>query len=116
MCALTWGIIDYPLFCIVLESSVLELLLSSRAPTSEEIRLSKESSSLEALDNDLGEIHSKILPGSVLLFEVPNQSLMNGKSIVLGNQRCIFFNREVDAADLVRVIREIVLGKKLSGI
>ena len=88
-------------------------LLSSRAPTAEELRLTREATTLEMLDSDLNEIHGNIMSGSVLIFEIAGNrnNIMKGKSIVLGRHKCVFFNRDAKPSDLVSVIREIILGQ-----
>ncbi len=94
-------------------SSVFSFSLSGRAPTMAENKAVKESRSLEQLDDELRGLHDTLMPGSVLLFEIPEGRFSDAGSanIMLGRHRLIFFTRSADLGDLIHILREAVLGE-----
>ena len=96
-----------------LDSESYIFSLSSRAPTEEELKSIHKSTSLSELDQDLKSLHKNILDGTVILFEVPEEFMTKSSSnlIVIGASKCVFFTRKVDVEDLVRSVRETILGE-----
>ena len=94
-------------------SQVYELLLSSRAPTEEEIKVTKAAKTLDGLDEEVNRLHHQVFSGTILLFEINNADLLpKGKTIALGRHRAVFFHRtENTVDDLVQVVKETILGE-----
>jgi hypothetical protein len=75
---------------------------------------------MEDLDSLLESLHSKILPGTVILFEIPSSSKIKlSKHIILGRYRTLFFGQTFEKSefdplvrDLVLIVREKMLGER----
>ena len=102
------------------DSSIYEFQLSSRALTLAEEGALLRSASIEDLDTLLDSLQSKLLPGTVIFFEVPSSSKIDlRKKIVLGKFRTLFFAQTFDKTefdplvkDLVLIAREKMLGER----
>ena len=94
--------------------------MSSRALTLAEEGAVQRSNTIEDLDSLIETLHSKVLAGTIILFEVPSSSKIElSKKIVLGRFRTLFFGQifeksEFDALvkDLVMIAREKMLGER----
>lgn len=98
-------------------SRVFDFSLSGRAPTQEEIRVTKEAAGSHGhLDELLKPMHANVLAGTVILFEVPVNFARTGGgargNVVVGENRCVFFNRNASMEELVAFLRDAVLGEK----
>ena len=101
--------------CLLADSESYSFSLSSRAPTKEELKsIQKSGSSLVELDRDLKSLHRNIMPGTLILFEVPEGPLMP-KPILIGATKCVFFTRKASATDLVATVRDTILGESALG-
>ena len=88
--------------------------MSARAPTQEELHVLGSSKSFADLDRGLYYLHGSALPGTVVLYEVPEDHLIatGTSSIVVGSHRSVFFTKKADLEMLVsRVVRDYVLGE-----
>ena len=102
------------------DSSIYEFQLSSRALTLAEEGAVSRSASIEDLDSLLDSLQSKLLPGTVIFFEVPSSSKIDlRRKIVLGKFRTLFFAQTFDKTefdplvkDLVLIAREKMLGER----
>ena len=78
------------------------------------------SASIEDLDTLLDSLQSKLLPGTVIFFEVPSSSKIDlRKKMVLGKFRTLFFAQTFDKSEfdplvkgLVLIAREKMLGER----
>ena len=109
------------IFCLFsLDSTIYEFHLSSRALTQAEEGAVRRSASIDDLDSLLESLHSQILPGTVILFEVPSSSNIKlSKQIILGRYRTLFFGQTFEKSefdplvkDLVLIVREKMLGER----
>ena len=102
------------------DSSIYEFQLSSRALTLAEEGAVSRSASIEDLDSLLDSLQSKLLPGTVIFFEVPSSSKIDlRRKIVLGKFRTLFFAQTFDKTEfdplvkgLVLIAREKMLGER----
>ncbi len=94
--------------------------MSSRALTQAEEGAVRRSSSIDDLDSLLESLHSQILPGTVILFEIPSSSKIKlSKQIILGRYRTLFFGQTFEKSefdslvkDLILIVREKMLGER----
>ncbi len=115
-----WWLQYWKVFLLPLDSSIYEFHLSSRALTQAEEGAVRRSSNMEDLDSLLESLHSKILPGTVILFEIPSSSKIKlSKHIILGRYRTLFFGQTFEKSefdplvrDLVLIVREKMLGER----
>ena len=78
------------------------------------------SATIEDLDSLLETLHSKVLPGTIVVFEIPSSAKISlRKKIVLGKFRTLFFAQTFDkfeydplVKDLVMIAREKMLGER----
>ncbi len=125
-----------------LDSTIYEYQLSCRTHTLAELEAIKRVETIEELDNLLAELQTKVITGTVILFEVPKKSRIEfkeGIKMVLviklqimvtskkaqfdfdfkGTHRTLFFAQMMDrieydnlVKDLVMVTREKMLGER----
>ena len=80
----------------------------------------RRSETIADLDSLFESLHSKILPGTVILFEIPSSSKIElSKRMVLGRYRTLFFAQTFEKSefdplvqDLVMIVREKMLGER----
>ena len=80
----------------------------------------RRSETIADLDSLFESLHSKILPGTVILFEIPSSSKIElSKKMILGRYRTLFFAQAFEKSefdplvqDLVMIVREKMLGER----
>ncbi len=91
------------------DSSIYVFQLSSRALTQAEEGAVSRSSSIEDLDSWLETLHSKVLPGTIVFFEIPSSSkIALEKRLVLGKFRTLFFVQTFDKSEFDPLSKDLV--------
>lgn len=91
-------------------SQIFSINFMARTPSSAEVEGIEASSTIQDLDEKIGNVAFSDLPGALALMEVPDL-LLDINKVIPGNYRTVYYTRDAKNADIVAVIMDTVLGE-----